>query len=369
MSGIVSALSSLASERLVDDKAANLKSYGLDQPAFEVDITDKDNKTHKLLVGDDTPTSGAVYAMLANDPRVFTVSKYVKNNLDKSLNDIRDKRLLTVSADKISRIELVNQTKNQRVEFGRTKDGWQIVKPKPLRADSIQVGDLARKLTDARMDLSDSGGKDLAPEFAHAVPLATVKVTDESNTEELQVRKSAGKEQEKGKDNDKDNAKNTYYAKSSAADGVYKIDADLGQALNKNLDDFRNKKLFDFGFADPSKVELHNGSKLYVLTRNGEDWWLNGKKMDAGSVQSLVSGLRDLSAEKFPDSGFSKPAIEATVTSNDGKQVEKVLIAKGANGYVAQRASEPALYQLTSSSVDALTKAADEIKPAAAPAK
>ena len=57
-----------------------------------------------------------------------------KTSVDKSLNDLRDKRLLTVSADKISRIELVR--KNQDIEFGRNKDEWQILKPKPLRADS-----------------------------------------------------------------------------------------------------------------------------------------------------------------------------------------------------------------------------------------
>src|SRR5580658_3095338 len=47
VSGIVSTLSSLNAERLVEDKAADLKRYGLDQPAFELDITKKDNKTQK----------------------------------------------------------------------------------------------------------------------------------------------------------------------------------------------------------------------------------------------------------------------------------------------------------------------------------
>ena len=51
----------------------------------------------------------------------------------------------------------------------------------------------------------------------------------------------------------------TYYAKSSVVEGIYKISPDLGQALDKGLEDFRNKKLFDFG--DPNKVELHIGSK------------------------------------------------------------------------------------------------------------
>jgi len=144
VSGIVSTLASLNSERLVEDKAAELKQYGLDQPGLELDITEKNNKMQKLLIGDDTPASGAVYAMLAGDSRVFTMSKYMKTSVDKSLNDVRDKRLLTVNTEKISRIELINKSTNQEIEFGRNKDEWQIVKPKPLRADSVQVGELSR---------------------------------------------------------------------------------------------------------------------------------------------------------------------------------------------------------------------------------
>jgi hypothetical protein len=353
VSGAISTLSSLNSERLVDDKASDLKQYGLNHPAVEVDVTEKGNQTQKLLIGDETPAGSAVYTMLAGDPRVFTMASYHKTSIDKSLNDLRDKRLLTVSADKISRLQLIR--KNQGIEFGRNKDEWQILRPKPLRADSMQVGELLGKLADARMDLTGSD-KDLeqaASAFARAKPFATAKVTDQSGTQELQIRKS----------------KDTYYGKSSLVDGAYKVDSSLGQALDKGLDDFRNKKLFDFGFNDPTKVEIHSGSKVYFLSRSGADWWSNGKKMDAGSVQDLVSKLRDLAASKFVDSGFANPAIEVTVTSDDGKRVEKVSVAKSGSTCIAKRENEPTLYQLDSSSLDTLQKAADDIKLAATPGR
>ncbi len=356
VSGVLSTLSSLNSERLVEDKAANLKQYGLDQPAFQVEIAEKDNKTQKLLIGDDTPTGSASYAMLAGDPRVFTIGTYAKTSLDKNLNDLRDKRLVTVDPDKVSRVVILK--KNQNIEFGRNKDEWQILKPKPLRAESDQVSELLRKLTDAQMDLSSSDTEEAASAFAHATPLATARLTDQSGTQELQVRRSQT-----------DKSNNVYYAKSSAVEGAYKINADLGQALDKSLDDFRDKKLFDFGFAEPNKVELHAGSKTYFLVRSGEDWWQDGKKMDVGSVQSLISKLRDLTAVKFPDSGFANPTIEIAATSNDGKRVEKILIAKANDGYTAKREDGTDLYQLSSSSVDDLQKAAESIKPAAAASK
>lgn len=363
VSNLLTTLSSLNSERLVEDKTADLKQYGLESPALQVDIKEKGNKEQQLLLGDDTPAGGAVYAKLASDPRIFTIAGYEKTSVDKSLNDLRDKRLLTVNPDKISRIELV--TKNQDIEFSRKQSGpgqeeWEIVKPKPMRANDSQVSELDRTLTGARMDLSaaSDSDKDAAAAFARAAPVATVKVTDDAGTQELQVRNSqAGK-------NGGANGE-TYYAKSSAVGGIYKVDAGLGQAVDKGLDDFRDKKLFDFGFAEPNKIEVHIASKGYFLVRSGDDWWQDGKKMDAASVESLVSNLRDLTADKFVDSGFISPVIELTVTSSDGKRVEKAGIAKSGEHYVARRDNDPTLYRLSSSTVDDLQKAVEAIKPAA----
>ena len=70
-------------------------------------------------------------------------------------------------------------------------------------------------------------------------------------------------------------------------DGAHKIGSDLAAALDKKVEDFRNKKLFDFGYADPNKLDIHSGSKTYSLMRGGQDWWDNGKKMDEPSMQSL----------------------------------------------------------------------------------
>lgn len=349
VSSMLSTLSSLNSDRLVEEKASDLSQYGLASAPLEADITEKDNKTQKLLLGDKTPSENAVYAKLEGDPRVFTIATYEKNSIDKNVNDLRDKRLITANQDKISKVEL--QAKKQDVEFGRNKDEWQIVKPKPLRADGTQVDDLVRNLADAKMELSPADdAKKMAASFASAVPIATAKITDESGTQELQVRKN----------------KDNYYAKSSVVEGVYKVPSSLGQAMDKGLDDFRNKKLFDFGFSEPNKVEIHDGQKSYFLTHGGEDWWNgNGQKLDAGSAQSVIDKVRDLSAAKFVDSGFSQPTIDLTVTSNDGKRTEKVLISKNGDNYVAKREGEPALYEIDSKVVSDLQKATEELKTAA----
>jgi hypothetical protein len=353
VTGVISAVAVLNSERVVEDHAIDLKQYGLADPLVKIELTTKDGKSQKLLLGDDTPTGNAVYASVSGDPRVFTIASYTKSSLDKSASDLRDKRLLTTNFDKVSQIDLA--AKKQSVEFGRNKESWQILKPRPLRADNFSVEDLVRRLKDAKMDLSASAeadAKKIAAAFSSGTPVATVKVTDVTGTQSLEVRKN----------------KTDYYAKSSAVDGVYKVANDLGTGLDKALDDFRNKKLFDFGFDDVSAVEMHDGSKAYSLVKAGSDWWSNGKKMDSMTAQAFIDKFRDLAATKFVDSGFTAAAINMKVTSNDGKRVENISIAKSGDNYIARREGEPSLYQLDPKAVEELQRSAEGVKPAAEPA-
>src|SRR5437667_112445 len=235
VSSMLYSLSSPNSDRLVEEKASNFNQYGLSEPTLQIGVTEKNSKTHQLLVGDDTPTNNGAYVRVEGDRRVFTLAAYNKTTLDKSVNDLRDKRLLTLESDKISRIELT--ANKQEIEFGRNKDQWQILRPKPLRADSAQVDELLRKLTDA--------------------------------------------------------------------------------------------------------------------------------KMEASSVESLIDKLRDLQASKFLESGFNTPAIDVIVSSNDGKRIEKVLISKYKDSYIAKRENEPVLYELGSKLIEALQNSAKDLKPAA----
>jgi hypothetical protein len=67
--------------------------------------------------------------------------------------------------------------------------------------------------------------------------------------------------------------------------------------------------------------------------------------------------------------GFTTPVATITVTSNDGKRVEKAEFAKTNDGYIARRENEAALYQLDAKTVNDMLDASNAIKPAASSAK
>src|SRR6185295_7060890 len=51
---ITSAVTSLSADRVVDENASNLASYGLDPPRIGVTFTTADGKNHVLRIGEDT---------------------------------------------------------------------------------------------------------------------------------------------------------------------------------------------------------------------------------------------------------------------------------------------------------------------------
>lgn len=352
VSTILYNLSPMDGATLIDDKAADLRQFGLVEPEAQVTATGKDGKAHTILIGDETPTGDSAYVMVSGESKVYSVPKNTKTNLDKGLKDLRDKRLMPVNFDALSAVQ-INGAKLHLI-FGSEDGKWTVRTPANLRGDTSKMETIIEKLRTATMDpsTSDADMKKAASLFAAGAPIATVKATDASGSQELQIRKAA----------------DGYYAKTTAMDGVYKVPNELGDAVNKDAEDFREKRVFDFAEEDPDKVELHDGSKGYFLMRSGEDWWSgDGKKTDPVSVEEFLRSLRTLTATKFAANGFSGAALSLVVTSKDGKRVEKVDVAKSGTGYLAKRSDGPALFALDAKAVEDIQKAAGELKPAATP--
>src|SRR5471030_2719762 len=98
---------------------------------------------------------------------------------------------MVFDSDKLTRVEV--QAKGQTMEFGKNgQNEWQILKPRPMRADGGQVDTLIGKLKDAKMDLSTIDAE-AAKKFTAAAKVATATVTDASGTQTLEVRRDKDK--------------------------------------------------------------------------------------------------------------------------------------------------------------------------------
>ena len=77
--------------------------------------------------------------------------------------------------------------------------------------------------------------------------MSKVTASGGDGTQSLEVRK---------------NKEGKYYAKSSAVEGTHLLTDDIGKSLEKGLDDYRNKKLFDFGFQRAHKDRVQGPQDL-----------------------------------------------------------------------------------------------------------
>lgn len=341
----------LRQDRVVEENAPNLSEFGLNAPSTEVRVTTNKGATHKVLIGDKTPAGANYFGKLDNGSRVFTIDESTKNALDKPVADLRDKRLITLPAEKLTKVSITKGWQTFELSRPSADKQWNIVAPSAMRADNLQTEELVRKVAEARLDASvpDDEAAKQSSRFNSGGRVATVNISDPTGSQQLEVRKDP---------------KGGFLARSSAVEGVHKVSDDLGQALTKQLAEYRNKKLFDFGFEELDRVEVRDGAQTYSFSKSGDKWTSGGKEMDSVGVQSLIDKLRDLTATGFPARAGGEPVLDITAVSNASKRTEKVQVSKAGNAYFARRENEPAIYQVANEAIEELRKTAADVKPA-----
>lgn len=73
LNDLVYSVTTLSSERVIEERPRDLAPYGLDPPSVTVRVTLDDGTSRELYLGDLTPAGDTYYLMAQGDPRVFTV--------------------------------------------------------------------------------------------------------------------------------------------------------------------------------------------------------------------------------------------------------------------------------------------------------
>lgn len=342
---LLTLLGNLTSDSLVDANNKDWKTYGLEPPSLEVVVSKKDGKTQTLQIGDEQPAGGSMYVRMAGDSKLYTLGTFNRPTLDRTWKDLRDKRLLSLPADDLTKVEFTS--KGATVEFGKNASKeWQIVKPEQFRTDNAVVDEAARKLLDIKIDpqVTDEEQAKTDAAFGSATPVGKAVMTSAKGAEQVEIRKQG----------------DVFYARSNAAEGTAKVTADVAAVVEKGFEQYKSRRIFEFGFSEPSKIEVKRARSVKAYGKNAEQWYLNGKKMRPETVQSLIDKLRQLTAVRFAAPSSPVPSIEITVVTNDGKTVETVKFA----GALAAKGTEPFRYDLGPDAVPELEKILDAIVPA-----
>jgi hypothetical protein len=153
-------LATLRSLRAVDfvaEEAADLAAYGLDAPRVSITLYgDKEDDQKQVLVGGENDKKD-VYVKVAGRAAVYTAGSWVFRDLDKTLNDFRDKTIFAFEPDAVTTIKLVHAD-GEQLSFTRAdKDTpWALAD----HDDPPEASKVAQLLT----DLKDLKGFEIATE-------------------------------------------------------------------------------------------------------------------------------------------------------------------------------------------------------------
>lgn len=104
-----SVLSTLRSMRAIDfpsDQPTDLSQFGLDAPQVVVTLRVGANNAEQIVRLGKNAEKKDLYLQTAAAPTVYTVSDWVLRDLNKSVNDLRDKTLLAFDRDALTAIEV-----------------------------------------------------------------------------------------------------------------------------------------------------------------------------------------------------------------------------------------------------------------------
>lgn len=357
---IITNLANLEEEREVDPNAADLKAYGLAEPA--VDITfqvEGDKEPKRILVGDKTPASGHVYAKLPATSRVFLVGAALQTAADRSTFDFRDKAALTFDQTKVQSLELASAAETIRLE--KSGEEWKIVKPIQAPADFVSVNGLIGQLQSAQMTaLKDQPEdlKDLA-QYGLDKPVVVASLGTGTSTVKLEL----GKDADPG----------AVWARDPAKAAVFSMNNGVAAEMRKKVSDLRRKEIFDFRPFNTTRFEITRGSETRAFERvkgtgeNAVDTWKqvspSEKTVDSSNLEGALLEFSNLRAETFVDRGGSSAgAAVITVKYEDGKKEERVMIAPAPAGALATRPDQPGALKIETGKYEEAVKKLDAVQ-------
>jgi hypothetical protein len=358
VSGITSNLASLEQQRVVDEKASDLKPYGLDTPRIAVAFRAAGDKAMKrLLLGSKTPTGGDMYAKLDDGAQVFLVSGFLDSTFDRSTFDLRDKAVLKVERDKVDGIEV--QAPTSALRFAKSQDAWSLAAPVQARADFGAVEGLLGRIVTARMKaIVEAEATDLK-KYGLDAPAYTLGLSAGSARSTFLV----GSQTTDG----------LFYAKDASRPLVFTVDSVLVDDLKKPAADYRMKDLFEFRTFTGSRLEFtRDGTPLVFEKQKGKDKdapekWAQvqpKKEIEEGKILDFLSRLTNLRADTFVDALPAGAAQAAAVKamSSEGKKEDTVTFFKAGEDVYATRPAEPGAAKVTATEFNEAIKLLDGLK-------
>jgi hypothetical protein len=353
--GLASSLAGLSSEALFEEPEA-LEEYGIGaDPVVRFWIGETE---HALFVGDKTPVAGNTYVKTGAGGQVYAVKTYHATALTRSLDELRDARVLDFDRDAVDRIEA--RWPGGGVVLERGEAGWRLLEPLETAADGDTVEDL---LSDLHFLRADDFIDEPAPEAelgldAPAFEVELVAGAAEEGEAPTRTQLTIGA-----------TADGTHRAvRGSAENALYRIGEERLEDFPRTVAAFRFKDLADFDASDAVRFQLvfsaEGGDASHLVSGQLEEgsWTTTPETMAADKASQMIRELSQLTAvdivadamggDELRAMRLSPPAV--TIRAFAGEEGEDASLlaevqlgeADPERGVAAQRSGDEVIYRL-----------------------
>ncbi|HEX5085266.1 MAG TPA: DUF4340 domain-containing protein, partial [Blastocatellia bacterium] len=333
--------------------AGDLKEYGLSEPTVKLEVKLKSGETHNVTLGGSDDISLSAYAKIDGSQNVALLPVSLLNDSNKSLNDIRDRSVLSATPYELSSVRIANESGGFELE--KKDSEWNIKSPVSGFADEAQVTAMLADITGAKaVEIVSENVDDPAK---YGLDKSKVSITARLTTGGEQTVTIGSKVDE------------NYYAKVSDRPQLLKVDSNFHEKLNTKLASLRSKQFVKLDREALAKVYIKNSNTTLVAEKKDNKWMVTepaDKKDKEASTFKIFTPLETAATEVLDKpSGavaakLAKPAVEVRLTDKSGKTtILKISSADGEFVYV-KADGRPEIYRVEKSVLDGLNFKADE---------
>ncbi len=297
---IIDAIKSLKAETFEADRVTDFAPYGFAKLTVKVILKETE---HQLRLGNPIPETDRIYATVDDTATVFGVDAGSLTQLDRSVFDLRNKRVVDFQRIDVNRFEI--QQAGQRIVCAKDTDGtWQIQQPVSLKADNTSVDDLlfemdslkvAEFVDDAPTDWESYG---LEPARAEI----RLYIADEGTPTILKFGNQRG---------------DRIYAKGDK-EAIYLVSNTIFNRVQQGVSGLRDRLFWEFDTSDIRQFSLSYDDVQIECTKQGTTWQITrpvNEKADISATQSLLDAVATLRVRRYASvaSGAKMPKVRLAV--------------------------------------------------------
>ncbi|MBF0528074.1 MAG: DUF4340 domain-containing protein [Deltaproteobacteria bacterium] len=361
-------------DRVFTEPVNNLAEFGLDQPGIAVSLmAEKKYLAPTLFIGNENPMGQLYYAKLTDNNQVFTVTSGLRNDLNKTLFDLRDKSMVLAPADKIDGLRIAGREEVEVSKKGIRR--WDMVKPGPGPADEDEMQKIIYRALKGRVKEFVTTPAD-EKEYGFEQPKAKIQVLSAGK---ISTELTIGRAKEKVSADDQTKKEiEGYWTKSSERPEIMLVGDDLVALLDKTAEDIRDRHILTLDTRDLKTLTITRGESKFkaqkVKVKDTDLWEVvepaNSKSQDR-NVESFLLSMSNLKYARVLDAqpeniekyGMKSPDLVIDFSGNEGPSTRFFVNLKPTDEkYVAVRVADGPVMLVEQSSI--INHLPEEIRPA-----